>query len=397
MEERPTIRRSERGAILIQTAVSILMLMGFTVFVCDYGVVLVSRGQAQNAADAGALAGAISMMFDIADPGDPTQLDATAKPIAIATARQNVIWNQAGEVTVGFPLCQQGGGDQDAYCIQVNVYRNGEHGSTPLPVFFGPVLGITWQGVGASAMAQAASANGTTCLRSFAIPDRFVGSADDTFDSPPDIYTAPDGDNPGTGYTVPDYFGTELILKQVPDGGTQVGPGWFRLLDLASGGGGDDRQTTRACGSQIFGIGDALTGRLNPGVDSAVVRAAAEDLIALDPLAVWDSAARRIRSSCVETRSCSQYDGRGIGTVADPGATASPRLITLPIFNPRRLALNGVVRIVNFVGFFIIETRDGPSGPEIRGMMLTKAGLLRSDKDPINEHSAFLKTVQLVR
>jgi hypothetical protein len=52
--------KSERGVSLIMVAVEILMLTGFTVFVLDYGVMWLGRRQAQNAADAAALAGAIS-------------------------------------------------------------------------------------------------------------------------------------------------------------------------------------------------------------------------------------------------------------------------------------------------------------------------------------------------
>ena len=53
-----------RGAMLIQVGISIAMLMGFTVFVVDYGVVWVARTQAQSAADAGALSGAVSRALD---------------------------------------------------------------------------------------------------------------------------------------------------------------------------------------------------------------------------------------------------------------------------------------------------------------------------------------------
>ena len=52
--------RSEQGAVFVQVGISILVLMAFNVFVLDYGVMWVSRRQAQNAADAGALAGAVA-------------------------------------------------------------------------------------------------------------------------------------------------------------------------------------------------------------------------------------------------------------------------------------------------------------------------------------------------
>src|SRR4030095_755286 len=55
---------SERGAVIIQMAVCLLVLLAFSAFVVDYGVMWASRGHAQTAADAGALAGAISLAFD---------------------------------------------------------------------------------------------------------------------------------------------------------------------------------------------------------------------------------------------------------------------------------------------------------------------------------------------
>ena len=40
--------RNERGAVLIQVAVALLALLALSSFVFDYGVMWVSRGQAQN-------------------------------------------------------------------------------------------------------------------------------------------------------------------------------------------------------------------------------------------------------------------------------------------------------------------------------------------------------------
>ncbi len=55
---------SERGAVMIQAAVTMVVLLGFAAFVVDYGVLWLSRDQAQHAADAGALAGAVSLAYD---------------------------------------------------------------------------------------------------------------------------------------------------------------------------------------------------------------------------------------------------------------------------------------------------------------------------------------------
>ena len=53
-----------RGAIMIHVAFALLALLAFSAFVVDMGVMWVSRRQAQNAADAGALAGAVALMRD---------------------------------------------------------------------------------------------------------------------------------------------------------------------------------------------------------------------------------------------------------------------------------------------------------------------------------------------
>ena len=48
--------QSEQGVILVFVAIAMVVLIGFTTFVFDYGVLWVSRAEAQNSADAGALA-----------------------------------------------------------------------------------------------------------------------------------------------------------------------------------------------------------------------------------------------------------------------------------------------------------------------------------------------------
>src|SRR6476646_5271241 len=66
----------EEGAILVQVAIAILVLTALATFVIDHGVLWVSRGQAQNAADAGALSGAIARAYD--ELTDPTAGNGTA-------------------------------------------------------------------------------------------------------------------------------------------------------------------------------------------------------------------------------------------------------------------------------------------------------------------------------
>ena len=68
MNVRRSLAGDERGAVLVHVALAMLALIAFSAFAVDYGALWVGRRQAQNSADAAALAGALSLAFD--DPDD---------------------------------------------------------------------------------------------------------------------------------------------------------------------------------------------------------------------------------------------------------------------------------------------------------------------------------------
>src|SRR5437667_11266652 len=105
MKTEHTARRSERGAVLVMVVVAMVALLAFGAFVIDYGIMWTGRGQIQTSADAGALAGAISLAWDSATDF------AGAKAKAQAVARANSVWGQAPDVQltdVTFPACPPG-------------------------------------------------------------------------------------------------------------------------------------------------------------------------------------------------------------------------------------------------------------------------------------------------
>ncbi len=159
--------------MIVQAAMTMLVLIGLSAFVVDYGVLWLSREQAQNAADAGAVAGAIGRAYD--DP-DPASSSVGVVPESVQKAvAANPIWFDANAAKSFVEYGCPPGADR---CVKVDVYRDGTSDSVALPTFFGPVLGITLQGVRATATAQVAVGNGTTCLKPWAIPDKWVeGSA----------------------------------------------------------------------------------------------------------------------------------------------------------------------------------------------------------------------------
>ena len=162
---------SERGAVLVHVAIALIGLMAFSTFVIDYGIMWTARRQAQNSADAAAMAGAISLAY--VDFDDQAQ----ARQAALDVAVLNNIWGTDPDITpadVTFPVCPPGSpGAGTNSCIRVDVFRNQRAGGNPLPVFFGRLVGVPNQGVQATATAEALFGNTTDCVKPFAIPDAF--------------------------------------------------------------------------------------------------------------------------------------------------------------------------------------------------------------------------------
>src|SRR5262249_35918682 len=227
-------RDMQRGAVLIHVAFAILVLIAFSVFVFDYGVLWASRRQAQNAADASAHAGAVALAFDDFNNRSDT---GPAKVSAINTGAQNFMWGVSKTVNAAdltFPDCP----DKSKACIRVDVYRDGTNGSAGLPFLFGSILGLSTQGIKATATAEVMAGDATDCLKPWAVIDKWSEvnptpgpwTVDSTFDKydkqgnptvvPPDVYIAPTEDDFGTGFHPYDDkggyttdYGLELSLK----------------------------------------------------------------------------------------------------------------------------------------------------------------------------------------
>src|SRR5678816_4358135 len=90
---------SDHGAMLLNLAVGLMVFIGMLAFVVDYGVMWVGRGQAQNAADAGALAGAVAMALDTNGWTDRT-VTGPARTAARQMAVSNWVIGQAPNVVM---------------------------------------------------------------------------------------------------------------------------------------------------------------------------------------------------------------------------------------------------------------------------------------------------------
>ena len=410
-------RSSERGAILIHVAISILILIALNTFVFDYGVMWVGRRQAQNAADAGALAGAVAMAFDPSGWTNRTETG-PARQAARQMALSNFIWGQAPDVNIttdvfftGVPAAEcPPDPDGNTPCIRVDVYRNQVRGNA-LPAFFGVAVGLTEQGVRATATARVAVANASDCLKPWAIPDKWLDvhdvtaptspantwTPDDTFDTHskqgndwnplpnPDVYTPPTENDPGTGFTVVADLGLQLVLKESQPQDS-IAPGWYfpvRLprYDGESTGGDDYRENIASCNGIPIEIGHTLESE--NGNMIGPTKQGVEDLIAQDPDAEWDPDSKSVINSCAQS--------------ATPCAAKSPRIVAIPIFDTGEYyagKLNGnvVVTVVNILGFFI----DDLQGNDVVGYLTEAPGLIVGNST-ITPSSSFLSQIQLVR
>ena len=432
--------KSEQGAILVYAAVVLLVLVGVTMWVVDYGILLLARNQAQNSADAGALGGAVALAFD--DYADRSDTGA-AKLSAHALALDNGVIGQPPDVNITtdvyfypddptkFPaVCA------DDSCIRVDVYRNQARGN-PLPMIFGAIVGLKEQGTWATAIARATFGNASDCMLPFGIPDKWNDWYDvDAPIEPPgsEAWTYPDDryeieEAPGPGGPIPDEYiapsspgppfsavpegdpvspNTSFSVLPVADEGNlgqllvlkaagpqlTIAPGFFfpvRLPlanpddpdnPLESTGGADYRNNIVNCNGVPVGIGDTLDNE--PGNMVGPTRQGMQDLYDKEPNAYLDTTTNSIVDSCAQaTPSCGPQ---------------SPRLRPLILFDTGVFyagKTNGLVelRIANIIGFFL----NGINGGEVSGYIATLPGLFDEGKGTVAPESAFIKLVQLIR
>jgi Flp pilus assembly protein TadG len=400
---------TERGAILLLVAIAVFVLTALSAFVLDYGVLWLSRRQAQNAADAGALAGAIARAWD--ETADPPTANGPAFQAATKAAQANDVFGAVPGTAVSWdcPPFVTGGG-----CVRVDVFRDGTNGSTTLPVYFAPLLGVTSQRMRATATAQARPANATDCLRPWAVPDKWIenrpvsgpwtptstydhyvmngSGAGQSLPDPIDVYVAPTASDPGTGFTLPADLGTEMTLK-FSLGNNGISPGWYQPVDVPRADGAPEqggeryRDNIAGCNGLPVSIGDYLPtesgAKIGPTVQGM------DALIAQDPNAQWNAATDSVDNSC-----------------APECAPISPRVVALAVFDTDAFQYSDAtndwsmcptggscVRVVNFLGFFV----DQMQGNDVIGYLVRYPGILSNKPTGVSAPSAFAVVITLVR
>jgi hypothetical protein len=398
----------DRGAILVHVAVGLLMLTALSAFAIDFGLFWLGRRQAQNAADAGALAGAVALGFDNGNDKSDT---GPAKESAHTTAIANLIGGQVPAVDIDaditFPVCPDG----TSTCIRVDVYRDAAHGNA-LPTFMGNLVGLASQGIRATATAQAMSGNATECMKPWALIDRWeefwpkpgpwtTSSNFDKYKSngtldpkitTPDVYVPPTANSPGSGFAPVDSsgnltadYGLELTMKT--GGANLFNAGAFQALDLACPGGACYKNAIESCVNVTNYIGQSVT--LETGDLSGPTKQGtytdSNSLCNQDPGAFWNPSLNN-----------------GHGGISGSAFDISPRLVAIALISPDDLALakNGKatgVPIENIMGLFIECPPAVSPGNAVIGRLMLVPGDKVTGGSNVGPQSSFLKVFALVR
>ena len=165
---RRSVYRDQRGMALVFVGMGLLAFMSASMLAIDVGMFMVARTQAQTAADAGALAGAVALVFD---DFDDRSASGPAVQNAVVAAQSNQVMRQAVSVTpadVTFPTQER---------VRVDVYRTSGR-ANPVSTLIAPIFGIPTVDIRATATADAVPANAATCVKPWAVPDKWLEHAD---------------------------------------------------------------------------------------------------------------------------------------------------------------------------------------------------------------------------
>lgn len=397
----PSGTRSERGAVTVLVAVSMLALLGFLALAIDMGMLYVAHNDAQRAADAAALAGASAFMEQDAALAEPV-----ARARAMDYALRNTFQNgpiDSAEVDIRVV--------PESALVGVRVQRES------VPTLFARVFGIRHVPIGAYAAAEAVQAGNARCLKPFAVPDMWYDENGDTNldrvwdngetwnfgDSPGDYYlpySGPGGSPLETGYgsnfrnstsTQAD-FGRQIKIKVTnPQDVSAPSPGIFlpwRIPTDSSqgqcekgGGGGQDagasvyRRNICTCNTSAIGLNTPY--QIETGNMVGPTWQGVGELINEDPNAVWDDATHSVKGSSL-----------------GDGWMSSPRVVRIALFSPGQITKSGMQTIeFNNFALMFIESQNSMKDPVMGRFLYYVSG----NDAPGTTTGSLVKTLKLVK
>ena len=377
----------ETGMSMVFVSVGFMAFFAATTLAIDVGLFMTARTQAQNAADAGALAGATALVFNDWDDRSPT---GPAVTHAIAASKDNDVMGADVYVTpeeVEFPLDPTG----EANRVKVTVHRTAAHGN-PVATYIARFFGTEAADIVATATAEASRANGMTCVKPFTIPDKWIEKqtapwdGDDTYDAydnrgvpleNPDIYIP--ADQPGyTGYNHESNRGQRLVIRAATGQNITVSFYFSLTIGGVEGGliGGDAYSwNIEHCNKTIMHWGEPLI--QEPGAKEGPTIQGAEALMARDPGAYWDEATNTVKGSAF---------------------ARSPRVFPIPLYDPpfydsgKRNGRYADLKVANWIGFFL----ESVQGNGLWGRIIPIAGIRDGNAGPAPA-GAFPVAIRLVK
>jgi Flp pilus assembly protein TadG len=402
--------RNERGATIALVAVSLTALMGMGALAIDLSMLMKARGDAQRAADAGALAGASAFMnakpHDAVDDARTraiefvgrnyvggTFIDTLGQATTVTGSRSVTTSNEA--VVVVIP---------DSEKVRVIVRRQA------VGTFFGRVLGFSNVPISAKAAAIAATAGAGKCIKPFAIPDWWDDGDNDIdladnqledlgngqgkngerwrWDSAVDRYVrygAVSGAPTGLGSShrncltcyakgdnqqriFYDDYGRPIVLKK-SDPNQTVSPSFFQPWVLPGSGPGaaDYRKNIVTCSNVEVQLNSEYTTDASadtssydnkPGNMIGPTKQGMDSLISLDPKACWAEFPHPTHTGYTsgEVR---KLDASNNCTVDYPDWEASARVALVPLFDPALVDNGRTALKFNNLAVIFIEDQKG--------------------------------------
>jgi len=360
--------RDEHGMSFVFVGLGFMAFMAATTLAIDVGMFMTAKSQAQNAADAGALAGAMSLGFD---SFDDRSAGGPAVQSAVNTAVVNSVIGSAPSATpadVTFPVGPSGLANR----VQINVFRTAPR-SNAIPTLIGSLFGVPTVNVSATATAEASPANAMTCVKPFSIPDKWIenknppwttSSTFDRYDNKgnvipnADVYV-PAGQPGYSGYDATRDKGTLLSIRAGT--GNNIEPSMYFSWAMPSDTGADDYTNNIAgCNTSLVHFGDPMT--QEPGDMTGPTNQGIDELIAKDPNAYWDTATNAVHSTM----------------------NPSPRVFPIPLFDPdyyqsgKVNGRNATLKVANWIGFFVVSR----SGNTVLGRITPILGVIDNNSGP---------------
>src|SRR4051812_5957187 len=154
MKRFQRLRRDQTGMSYVFIGLSMMAFLSASMLAIDVGMLMTARNQAQNSADAGALAGATALIYDNYTDRTPT---GPAVTNALAGARANQVMR--GQVSVNandVQFLNDPTGQADR--VKVSVYRQAARGNA-VATLIARFFGTATADIGATATAEAAPSN----------------------------------------------------------------------------------------------------------------------------------------------------------------------------------------------------------------------------------------------